>query len=103
MHFASGALPAVTFLSLANNNFGDAGMTAFASALGSGALAQCRELFLAGNLIGDDGMTAFAQAIKPVSEGGSGALPALKLLHLSGNPASKAARQAATDAVDNRK
>jgi len=68
-----------------------------------GALAQCQELNLAGNRIGDVGMTAFAQAIKPVSEGGSGALPALKSLYLTGNPASEAARQAATDGVKNRK
>ena len=54
----SGALPAVTFLRLSNNNFGDAGMTAFASAVGSGTLASITEISMEGNQATDEGKKA---------------------------------------------
>ena len=66
-------------LSLWGNQIGDAGITALAEACGRGALANCQFLSLERNQIGDVGMTAFAQAIKPLSEGGSGALPRCKV------------------------
>ena len=81
----SGALAQCQELYLFENQIGDAGVAALADACARGALAQCQELSLDGNLIGDDGMTAFAQAIKPVSEGGSGALSQLKALRLYNN------------------
>ena len=72
-----------TSLNFSRLGWGDAEAELVAEVIGSGALAQCQELSLDGNLIGDDGMTAFAQAIKPVSEGGSGALPIVTSLGLS--------------------
>jgi len=67
-----------------------------------GALAQCQNLQLGGNLIGDVGMAAFAQAIKPASEGGSGALPACTYIDMSGNPAGEEAQHAVENAMENR-
>ena len=64
---------------------------------GSGAMANCQELYLYRNQIGDEGMEAFSPALA------SGALPALKNLYLSGNPASGASQQAAKDVINNRK
>ena len=61
-----------------------------------------RELILGANSIGDAGMTAFAQALKPVSAGGSGALPACTYIDVDGNPASEEAQQAVEDAMQNR-
>ena len=71
-----------TVLILDGNQIGDAGCTALADACAIGALPQCQDLSLLRNRIGDAGITALAQAITPVSEGGSGALPQLKDLHL---------------------
>ena len=60
------------------------------------------ELQLWGNRIGDAGMTAFAQALKPVSAGGSGALPACIYIDMSGNPAGEEAQHAVENAMENR-
>jgi len=87
----SGALARCQELSLASNNIGDVGMTAFAQAItpvsagGSGALPLLQELYLYVNNIGDVGLTAFAQAITPVSAGGSGALPLCQRLSFNWN------------------
>ena len=82
-------------LALENNKIGDVGMQAFSTALAGGAMAKCTYLGLERNQIGDDGISAFAQAIKPVSDGGSGALPQLKGLWLHKEaPALKAACKA---------
>ena len=61
-------------LYLSDNQIGDPGLSALSGALASGAMANLEMLVLWGNQIGDVGMSAFAQAIKPISEGGSGAL-----------------------------
>ena len=81
---ARGALPQCRVLDLRRNEIRDAGITALADACAIGALPQCQVLSLLRNRyrIGDAGITALAQAITPVSEGGSGALPQLKDLHL---------------------
>ena len=79
---ASGALPKLEELSLFSNSIGDVGMSALADALGKGALASLRELALGRNAIGDVGLQSLAHAITPVSEGGSGALPALQILFI---------------------
>jgi hypothetical protein len=44
-------------------------------------------LGLGANQISDNGVTALAKAITPVSQGGSGALPALEILVVEDNPA----------------
>ena len=90
-------------LYLYNNDIGDAGIEALAKATINGAMANVTFLDLSVNQIGDNGMAAFAQAIKPTSEGGSGALAQLTWLSLTGNPASQSAQQAAKDAIKNRK
>ena len=56
----------------------DPGPAPLADACARGALAQCTTRGLGENQIGDAGITVFAQAIKPVSEGGSGAMASLK-------------------------
>ena len=61
------------------NQIGDAGVTALAEACACGALPQCRQLWMQMNQIGDAGIIALAQAIKPVSEGGSGAMAQLQV------------------------
>ena len=81
---AIGAPPQCTNLDLRGVDIGDAGAIALASACASGALPQCQELWLMSNKIGDAGIAALAQAIKPVSEGGSGALPKLSSLWIDG-------------------
>ena len=116
-------------LYLNNNEIGDDGVKALASAISSGALPQLRSLFLPRNQIGDEGMAALADAIKPVSAGGSGALaqagyvvlsdnnigddglralssalaegalPACRACFVDGNPASDEAQQAVQDAI----
>jgi hypothetical protein len=85
---AGGALPQLQTLWLHENKIGDAGMQAFASACASGALPQCAYLSLEQNQIGDAGITALAQAIKPVSDGGSGAMANCTAIWLDGNPGS---------------
>ena len=72
-------------LNLYGNQIGDPGVAALADACARGALASIKQLYLSDNAIGDTGMTAFAEAIKPVSEGGSGALPMVTELQLWGN------------------
>ena len=82
-------------LYLYNNDIGDAGIEALAKATINGAMANVTFLDLSVNQIGDNGMAAFAQAIKPTSEGGSGALPALTELYMFEDaPALKAACEA---------
>ena len=49
-------------LYLNDNQIGDTGMQAFATALAGGAMVQCQMLNLAMNKIGDAGMEAFAKA-----------------------------------------
>ena len=56
-----------------------------------------QELYLFENKIGDPGVTALAKACA------TGALPACTFIGLTGNPASEAAKQAAKDAIKNRK
>ena len=70
-------------LYLNNNEIGDDGVKALASAISSGALPQLQKLFLSNNQIGDEGMAALADAIKPVSAGGSGALEPKECVFLS--------------------
>jgi hypothetical protein len=56
-------------------------------ALANGALPHCLKLSIQdSNQIGDAGITALAQAIKPVSDGGSGAMASLKVLYVSDGP-----------------
>ena len=83
---ASGALARCQALCLNGNQIGDPGLASLADACARGALAQCQELDLSENQIGDVGLTAFAQAIKPVSEGGRGALATLKELVMDNGP-----------------
>jgi hypothetical protein len=113
------ALPLLESLSLGCNEIGDAGMTALAPALrqlpklkrlglcgtriGSRGLAallapptervlrSLEMLDLRSNQIADDGLATFASAL------GSGGLPALKILYVNDNPASKEARVALRD------
>ena len=72
-------------LYLNNNEIGDDGVKALASAISSGALEHCESIDLANNSIGDEGMKALAQAIAPVSAGGSGALKNCHCLVLEDN------------------
>ena len=76
----SGALPQLRELYLHQNQIGDPGIASLADAFARGTMAGLTDLNLIGNQIGDAGMTAFAQVIKPVSEGGSGAMASLKTL-----------------------
>ena len=85
------------------NQIGDAGVEALAKAAGGGALASVIDLRLGSNqitearslmsgsgltrsLITDTGVTALANAIKPVSEGGSGAMASLQTLLMDDGP-----------------
>ena len=80
--------PSQTLL-LGDNQIGDAGVTALATACAGGALPQCTFLNLRGNQIGDAGVSALASACA------SGALPQLKdLWLLKEAPALKAACEA---------
>lgn len=83
----SGSLANLTELLLDNNKIGDAGVIAFASAIGaSGALAKLTRLSFHGNNIWDAGMTACAGALKPNPENLTGAFPKLAVLFVSRNP-----------------
>ena len=82
---ANGALKNCTQLRLSDNKIGNDGMCSLADALANGALPQLRSLFLPRNQIGDEGMAALADAIKPVSAGGSGALAQAGYVVLSDN------------------
>ena len=77
---ASGALANLTFLGLAGNQIGDAGMSEFSRAIASGSLGALKVLLLSNNQIGDDGMKAFSDAIA------SGSLPKLAKVLLFGKP-----------------
>jgi hypothetical protein len=92
----SRALAKCQVLYLNGNQIGDAGVKSLADACAIGALPQCRELLLSGNQIGDAGIIALAQAIKPVSEGGSGAMASLQMIyvHNAEHPRLKAACEA---------
>ena len=75
------ALPAVIFLALNARDpmhVGDAGASALAAALGRGAMPRLEHLSLMNVSIGDAGLVALAPALRR--------LPALKTLHLGGNP-----------------
>jgi hypothetical protein len=74
----TGALPAVTWLSLIGMHVGDAGALELAAALGRGALPRLKTLRLAHAAIGDAGLVALAPALRR--------RPALKHLFLSDNP-----------------
>ena len=77
---ARGALANLKELLLWGNTIGDAGMTAFAGAIGaSEAMASLRELYLGGNQIGDAGVEALAKAAA------DGAMPQLENLNLREN------------------
>ena len=69
---ASGALGSCQVINLRSNNIGEAGMQAFSDAIRSGALGLCTTIYLGENKIGDVGMQALATAVS------SGALPAFK-------------------------
>jgi len=71
--------------SLPKTQIGEAGISAFTSALSSGALPQLHYLGLGDNQIGDAGLRVFAAALS------SGALPQLEELYLGSNQISDAA------------
>ena len=79
------------------NRIGDAGCHALAEACSRGAMPSLQRLALSYNEIGDAGLTALADACA------EGALPALRYIDVDGNPASKAAQQAAENAIKNRR
>ena len=81
--FAIGAFPCLEELSMGFCNIGDDGFTALSQTLS--LLPVPIEINFTYNKIGDAGITAFAQAIKPVSEGGRGAVPLCQILLLDGN------------------
>ena len=60
---ASGPLKALMYLNLDENDIGDDGMRAFASAVAMGSLPNLKQLLLERNKTGDDGLKAFASAI----------------------------------------
>ena len=77
-------MPFVQLLRFNQNQIGDAGIQALATAItpgpdGKGALASLQTLVLQDNSIGDAGLTAFADAVR------SGALDKLQTLELGGN------------------
>jgi Ran GTPase-activating protein (RanGAP) involved in mRNA processing and transport len=59
---ASDPLAKLEGLGLANNQIGDAGVTALAQSCARGALTSLKVLYLDENQIGDDGVTALAKA-----------------------------------------
>eukprot|EP00900_Chrysochromulina_parva_P005409 jgi/Chrpa1/1486/Chrysochromulina_OHIO_Genome00001865-RA len=76
---AIGALPKLkTRLELQDNNIGDAGVIALATACVSGAMAQLEDLSLFNNDVSDAGVTALARAIA------IGALASLEYLFIDG-------------------
>ena len=77
-----GALPRLKKLNLSDNNIGDAGVTALASALGQGALPLLSSLNLFCNQIGDSGLSNFVTA---VGSNANGTLPLLAELILAHN------------------
>lgn len=70
----SGALARCSFLSLANNRFGDGGLHSLVDAFCKGALAQCISVDLRHNHFGHDAMHSLADALS------KGCLPVLKHL-----------------------
>jgi hypothetical protein len=77
---SSGALENLQVFRFHDNDIGDAGLTAFAGAIGArGALGSLIKLALGGNRIGDKGMQAFSLAIA------KGALGSLVELDISWN------------------
>ena len=89
-------LPALEELYPGGNSLGDEGLAALvappppagASPPPTGGLAKLKALLLSRTQITDDGCAALAAALD------SGALPALRVLHLIGIPASSAAKAA---------
>ena len=81
-----GSLGNLQVLYLSYNQFGDAGMAAFANAIKStpenpmGSLGHLTRLDIANNKIADPGMVSFSDAIA------KGALPKLKIIVIGGNP-----------------
>ena len=86
-----GTLASLKLLGLANTKIGPQGIRALASALTKRAVPLLLELNLNDNLITDEGCAVFASALP--------ALPALRRLHLGGNPASKEAKEEAKNAL----
>ena len=93
-------LPALEELYLANNPFGDEGLTALVApppagvpSPPTGGLAKLRVLYLTNTQISDAGCAALVSALD------SGALPTLKNLDLNGIPASAAAVAAVREAL----
>ena len=91
--------PALEWLSLAGNPFGDEGLAALvapppadAPPPQAEALAQLKELYLIDTQITDDGCAHLASRLR------SGALPALEGLYLYDTPASDAAIEAVLEA-----
>ena len=74
----TGALPAVTTLTLNHMHVGDTGALALAAALGRGALPALKPLALHNAAISDAGLVALAPALRR--------LPALEDLYLGANP-----------------
>jgi hypothetical protein len=95
----SGALAQCHALDLERNQIGDVGLKSLADAFGKGAMANCQELWLQANKIGDAGITALAQAIKPVSDGGSGALASIFFIKLDNNNTTIIGRNKMLDAA----
>ena len=95
-------LPALEFLVLGSNPFGDEGLAALVAPLPpagalpptTGVLKKLKTLDLSYTEVSDAGCTALASALN------SGALPALKALMLEGIPASAAAKAAVYEARD---
>ena len=77
-------MPNLKRLFLNNNQIGDDGVAALASALRGGALPACTRIYLHRNQIGDDGVAALASALR------GGALPSCTAISLFGNPGSDA-------------
>eukprot|EP00964_Phaeocystis_antarctica_P108303 scaffold72916_cov67-Phaeocystis_antarctica.AAC.7 len=94
--------PALEYLNLACNSFGDEGLAALVAppppAAGAppstGGLAKLKMLILSGTQVTDAGCAALAAALD------SGALPALEMLSLDAIPASDAAQAAVQKALD---
>ncbi len=86
-------LASLTVLGLAGNKFGDVGMKSFSEAIGKGSLPNLQKLWLKNNKIGDAGIIAFAGAI------GTRPLASLAVLGLQGNKFSDVGMKSFSDAI----
>ena len=92
---AMGSMANLQELFLAGNQIGDAGMQAFADAIGKGSIGALEYLNLAVNEIGDAGLQALAGVI------GNGSMGALERLGLSSNQIGDAGLQSLAGAIGN--